>query len=87
MVLKAVVRPFARAKGWFREMNESGRGRLGWLRGIFFLAVLYLVGAVFLGMYWSWGPSEFDVKAVTEERLSLLTEKIKPIPAVSLRPR
>ena len=30
-----------------------------------------------MGMYWSWGADEFDVKTVTKERLSLLTDADK----------
>ncbi|WP_390518217.1 DUF2333 family protein [Halioxenophilus aromaticivorans] len=55
-------------------MSEARQGRFGWLRGIFWLAIVYLVASVFLGVWWSWGASEFDVNTATEERLSLLTD-------------
>lgn len=78
MVVKAVVRPFARAKGWFREMNENNQGRLGWVRWLGWLMVAYLLVAVVLGMVWSFGPSAFDVSKITRERLALLTDDDRP---------
>lgn len=73
MVAKALVRPFARAKGWFREMSEGNQSKISWLRWLFWLLVAYLVVAVILGMVWSSAPSQLDVEKVTKDRLAVLS--------------
>uniref|UniRef100_UPI000834ACCF DUF2333 family protein n=1 Tax=Marinobacterium profundum TaxID=1714300 RepID=UPI000834ACCF len=41
----------------------AGPGSSAWLKGIGVLLGLYLLGALVVGLYWSWEPARFDVEA------------------------
>lgn len=41
----------------------AGPGSSAWLKGIGALLGLYLLGALVVGLYWSWEPARFDVEA------------------------
>jgi len=78
MVWKAVVRPFARIIGWFKQRPDS-EGGSSWWRWLLILAVVYLVAAGVVGIYWSMEPDEFDVAAVTDQRLALVSSSGKRV--------